>query len=349
MSDIYVLDESFDTIALLDKFTSFIWTERYIEPSDFELSIQPSMHNIDVLRRGRYLRRIESKTLMRIEHIELTTNDETGDEFLVSGRSVASLPSKRIIWSPVNVKGTAQDVVKMLLVNSLINPSDPKRKIDNIVFADNSDTRLASKTVTKDFQNRENVYEAILDICREVNVGFQSEWMPDTKQIKLYLWLGTDLSFDQTARSYVVFGEKFDNLTETHFVNDGKVYANHALVLGEGEEADRLKIEIGGDKTGYGRDEIMIDASSVKKDTADYNQVVTTMATEELRKASNPYTYECKLSQNNMFQYGKHFHIGDIVQVSNTYGLNFKALVTEFIRSENESGIEEYPAFEYIE
>ena len=50
------------------------------------------------------------------------------------------------------------------------------------------------------------------------------------------------------------------------------------------------------------------------------------------------------------FKYGKHFKIGDIVQIVNEYGFSGKTRVTEYVLSDNTSdGLRCYPKFESVE
>ena len=50
-----------------------------------------------------------------------------------------------------------------------------------------------------------------------------------------------------------------------------------------------------------------------------------------------------------MFKYGEDFGMGDIVQISNEYGIETKARVIEYVRSQAEDGYNVYPSFTSVE
>ena len=59
-------------------------------------------------------------------------------------------------------------------------------------------------------------------------------------------------------------------------------------------------------------------------------------------------SFEGQVEITHMYEYGKDFFIGDIIQIANEYGMEAKARVVELIRSQNTSGINIYPTFTAI-
>lgn len=47
--------------------------------------------------------------------------------------------------------------------------------------------------------------------------------------------------------------------------------------------------------------------------------------------------------------YGKDYFRGDIVQVSNEYGIDARSRISEVIHSESTEGVDVYPTFELLE
>lgn len=342
-----VLDKSFHALKIIDNYISFIWTERYTECGDFELSAEPNLSNIDALRIGHYLRIRESSQIMVIEKVELTTNIEQGSTFLVSGRSLESILARRIIWDPVVVSGGLNDIVKMLVVTNCITPNNANRKINNFHYRDSTDSSITGYQISRELNNRENLLQTITDMCKEADVGiFMSS--DSAMNFELYLKRGLDHTYNQSERTYVVFSPVFENLRDTQFVNDTKDGGNCALVLGQGDEGNRAKIAINDSISGLERRELLIDAGSFKKELSNYHDLITQYGVNELRKKEYPYVYEGEAVQNERQKYGKHFFMGDVVQVENEYGLKFQARITEYVRSSDESGYTEYPTFTYV-
>ena len=95
--EMYILDESFAHIYLVDAFESMIWTDRYDEAGDFELYLSAESSALGYLKHGYYLWNKHSDRLMIIETIEITTDVENGSHCKVTGRSLESILDRRII------------------------------------------------------------------------------------------------------------------------------------------------------------------------------------------------------------------------------------------------------------
>lgn len=60
-------------------------------------------------------------------------------------------------------------------------------------------------------------------------------------------------------------------------------------------------------------------------------------------------SFEGETETTIMFQYGKDFFNGDIVQIANEYGHETKARILEIVHSEDKDGYSVYPTFKTIE
>ena len=96
--EVYVLDKDFTLVGSVDSYNSFIWTERYAEAGDFELSMPASFNAINLLQQDRYIRIKDSDTLMIIEKIEVKTENRA-QHMIVSGRSIVSILDRRVVLS----------------------------------------------------------------------------------------------------------------------------------------------------------------------------------------------------------------------------------------------------------
>ena len=68
-----------------------------------------------------------------------------------------------------------------------------------------------------------------------------------------------------------------------------------------------------------------------------------------LQDNSRVKNFEGEVDAVRMFVYGKDFFIGDVVQISNEYGIEGSARVMEFIKSDDASGSKAYPTFQAIQ
>lgn len=115
---ITALDTSFNAVAVIEAYKSFIWTERYEDIGDFEICVPASAPYLDKLHNDFYIMCSDSPTesriltdeetgkeqtltfykLMIIEKIEYKTDLEDGNSVLITGRSLESILERRIIW-----------------------------------------------------------------------------------------------------------------------------------------------------------------------------------------------------------------------------------------------------------
>ena len=70
---------------------------------------------------------------------------------------------------------------------------------------------------------------------------------------------------------------------------------------------------------------------------------------EKLYENARITSYEGEVEALRSFIYGQDFFMGDVVQISNEYGINGNARVIEWVRSESETGVEVYPTFSGIQ
>ena len=92
----YVLDDSFIRTSVIEKFSSFIWTERYDTLGDCEMHIAFSADMYTVLSTGTYLSVDESKYLMEIKTVSLDTDDDGALLIKVIGESAERIFADRV-------------------------------------------------------------------------------------------------------------------------------------------------------------------------------------------------------------------------------------------------------------
>ena len=70
---------------------------------------------------------------------------------------------------------------------------------------------------------------------------------------------------------------------------------------------------------------------------------------EKLKEKKITKTFDGEAELSRSFTYGVDFKMGDIVQNENEYGQTFTSRITEYIWSQDDSEITEYPTFSVIE
>lgn len=370
MSDIRIIDTDFSVVGILDNYESFIWTDRFREPGDFEIYTPANGKFLDYCQQNRYLAVDSSYHNMIIETISIETSYDSGQKIKITGRSLESILDRRIVWNRTTVSGNMQNAIKKILTQAFITPSRTERAIPNFKFLDSTDPEITNLTINRTEFTGDQIDTIVKDICEAFgNVGYrilfgyqmnyihygESGYEPfDDYDFVFELYTGNDYSYEQFYNPYVIFSPSFDNIVNTNYVDSIEGMKNTTLVLG-----NRKRIIVGGKDEdeewlpGLFRRELYTDArdlQSSKYDTSgDYKKALVERGYEKLIEASRVTSYEGEVEAQRSFVYGRDFLIGDIIQIENEYGIAGKARVVEWVRSESTSGIDAYPTFDGIQ
>lgn len=353
--ELLVLDTEFKSSATLDIFESLIWTDRYFECGDFEIYTPAESEIMKMLPKGYYLYLKESEHIMIIEDVEIETDVEQGAHLKITGRSLESILDRRIIWGQAILSGSLQDGIKKLLNENVIFPSDENRKIPNFSFEESTDVRIKAIILEAQYYG-DNLYDTIVDICKNAGVGFKI--VLNGTNLVFSLYMGTDRSYSQTENPYVVFSPGFDNLINSNYIESTRTLKNVTLVAGEGEGSGRktTTVYLGSSAaSGLDRRELFTDASGISQTVEDgtltYAEYISQLAqkgNEELSNNTETVSFEGEVDISATYTYDEDYFLGDVVQVGNEFGNEARCRITEFVRSQDETGNEYYPTFETL-
>lgn len=342
----YLLDTSLNVVDVVETYKSYIWTTRYFSAGDFELYIPATTKMISMLKKDYYVIREDDPTqAMIIQNIQITTNIDEGNFLIVTGPSLKSILSRRIIWQQTILSGYAEQCIRRLVNENCISPAIADRKINNMILgAELGITDKMSAQFTGD-----NLEEAIQGICKTLGIGYDVILDLDNKQFIFVLYKGTDRSYNQTTLPYVVFSNEFENLLRTDYTNDTSAYKNVAKVAGEGEGTDRKSVTVG-NASDLNRYEIFVDARDISTneggvDATMYNDLLSEKGNEALAEAIINENIEGEVEANHTYKINKDYFLGDIVEVINEYGMEMTPRITEVIESEDDSGHYTIPTF----
>lgn len=350
--DIYVYNPELERVGLIDIYQSLIWTKRYYQAGDFELYVPASSELLETLQKDNMLVREDDDTIMIVEKIEITTDVETGNYIIASGRSIESYLERRIVRYQTNIDDTLENGIRQLIDENAINPKDTFRIIPNLMLGEvQGFTDTLKMQITYD-----NLYDVIVSLCQSYGYGFKI--FLENGNLVFNLYKGVDHSYSQDTNPYVVFSPEFDNLINSQYITDKQDYKNYAYVFGEGEGSSR-SLRAVSKRAGYVPKnlelyELYVDAKDLSTNngeitTQEYGEMLYTRGIEKLSECKITTAFEGEVNSNLSYQYKKDYNLGDIVQVTNEYGITTKARITEIIESESDSGTELVPTFEYEE
>lgn len=351
MTEIRVLNEDLDYTGVIDIYESFIWTERYNECGDFEIYTQMDKDILNTIHLGDYIEIPESDYCMIPESIVLEHDYEQGNHITIKGRSLESILDRRVVWDycVFNNIGIGS-LIKTLIYNAIINPTDEDRKINNFIFHEPIDASIENIKLESVQFYGENLLDVITAICQANNIGFKITI--EDNNFVFYLYSGKDLSYKQDINPYVVFSPEYDNILNTNFLNTSQSIKNVCLVLGEGEGNDKtaVKVNVENAPKGIERRELCIngDISSTGQESFEpYESQLYEKGRNALLENRFIESYDAQINPRPIYIYGVDYNLGDIVQISNDFGLESTTRISEYVRSYSTSGIDVYPTFTY--
>lgn len=319
--DVWILDSNFQKLGLIDDYTSLIWSRRYYEVGDFELYVRVTdknlrLLNVDLSTTVRFIMRNDTKEVMRIEKIEISTDAEEGDFITASGRDLRCLLYQRVtneeiilgetLASPVTGGTLNSDTVKITeaiytMVNyNLYNPSDTKRKMPRFTVQTNT---IDVGTSAMKIDVGENVGEKVEELCNDFRIGWKAEW--NGSQIVFTCYEGADRT------SEVIFSEEFSNLIKFTNTENLEDFYNTMILFNEYTDEDGNEIESApvtfGDESGMTRFEKSFSGSEDL-------DVPTTTTLRDLM-----WNYKIPKSYKMTYQYYEYDHTSGSSDSSNDY------------------------------
>lgn len=361
--ELTILNHEYEDIFIIDDYQSLIWTERYQSPGDFELytsineTILKCFHLIIKSMNQKldtFAWSSDSDTMMCIDVAKIKGDLEEGSKVTLTGSSLASILGRRIVWEQTVLDGYLEGQVEKLLNQNAISPTIEDRKIPDLIFVPSEDERIAQMKIRAQFTG-DNLLDAIEKICKSYSIGFRM-WLTNENKLAFQLYMGEDRSYDQKKNPEVIFSAEFDNLTNTNYLESMSNLKNVALVAGE-DQAQNRKIKVVGNASGLQRRELYVDARDIQSTDEEGNVIPDDIYYSQLEQRGQEqmtdYTYvkafDGEFETNQTFIYGRDFFKGDVVQLSNEYGIEGKVRILEIIRSFDNTGYKIYPTFEVVE
>jgi hypothetical protein len=330
-----IMNTSFERIAEIDDYISFIWTNRYYSAGDFELCVVANAENMALLQKWYYVVRDDDENVGIIEHLFVQSNDDAGTVIVVSGRFLPSILGRRVIAVQTNVSGAVSSCINKLINQNVISPSVAARKIPNFKLGLYSFTQTMQAQYTGD-----NLLETISAICETYGLGFKVT-LNDQHQFVFQLYEGVDRTYNQNANPYAIFSDEYDNLMSSEYEENYEEVVTAVLVAGEGEGLDRKTMWVTDGATGINRCEIYKDQRDLQSNdgeipAAQYDKILQEKGKELLTTYTAAFTGEVFMGN---VKYRTDVNVGDLVVIENKkWGIYMNTRLVEMIESMSETG-----------
>lgn len=330
-----IMNDQFERLAIVDDYSSFIWSTRYYTSGDFQLMVDVNETNMQLFQKDYYVVRDDDENVGIIEDIMIQRNEDAHEVLVVKGRFLDAIIARRIIAVQTTVNGKISACIEQLLTDNIINPSISARKIANFTISSYEfNTTMHAQYTGK------NLLDTISDICKTYGIGYKVT-LNDDHEFVFQLYEGIDRTYDQTANPWVIFSDTYDNLLSSQYEENYQQIATAVLVAGEGEGLDRKTAWVTDGSTGLDRHEVYKDQRNVRSNDGEitdeeYQELLEEAGKESLTKYTTAFTG--KVYFDNI-TYKQDIGMGDLCVIENSrWGIYINSRLVEVIESVNEAG-----------
>lgn len=353
--ELYTLDPLLRREAVVDRFESLIWTERFQEFGDFQLDIFSTQSTRSLFKTGTRLAMNESNYVMVVETVEDAEDSEGRRMLTVKGRSLESILTDRVAkeslsdlttspkWTitlpPADV---ARKIFHDICVTGVLDPNDVIPFITEGSFL-SPDTILEPIDPITVELDPQPVYDAIVDICNVWTLGFRILRHYDLSELYFDVYSGSNRTSSQTTLPPVIFTPELDNLQNTKELTSVDKAKNVAYVYSPAGFAMVYGLGVDPEVEGFERRVLVVNATDITSENPDVPSALAQRGNEELAKYRTYQAFDGEVSQFSQFKYGRDYNLGDLVETRNLSGVTNNMRVTEQIFVSDREGDRSYP------
>lgn len=357
--DVYILDDLYRQVDVVDKYLSLVWTERFQAWGDFEMHLHSVRENRIRMMIGTRLLIEQSYRVMIIETVEDTVDQEGREILKVRGRSLETILENRLARDSMDDLTTEPKWVwndpPYLIANSMFNhicitgALDPGDIIPDVGVASEifpEDTIPFSTDPVLYEIDMMSLYQAIRDLCNIYGMGFRM--VRDlTGQLWFDTYMGSDRTTQQTTLPAVVFSPSMDNLTNVTEFSSNVLYKNVAYVVSAVGSEIVYALDVDPAIEGFERRVLFIKAEDITDPTpATASAQMIQRGLDELSRNRKIVAFDGELNQNSKYKYGTDYNLGDLVEFQNDTGARSIMRATEQIFTSDKEGDRSYPTLE---
>ena len=233
--------------------------------------------------------------------------------------------NQRIVWSKMVMKGSPETVMRQMVYEQVVNPSDPDRRMERIRLGElHGYEGEIEKQVTYD-----NLQEALTNISRVSELGYRLTLDIGEKLFYFDVCRGTDRTLGSPVPC--IFTRDYGNVYTQEYSEDDSNYRNVCLVGGAGEDDARILKKVGSG-SGLDRYEMFYNASGISEKDLTAEEYLAQLGQKGEEKLSDypvASSFESKINQQKAMKYA----LGDYVTCTDArWNLSKNAQIKEITK-----------------
>ncbi|MGE6515203.1 siphovirus ReqiPepy6 Gp37-like family protein [Lysinibacillus sphaericus] len=317
---LYVCNESFERLGFIGNFSYLLWRKKYGPGSEAELHVDVTMKNIELLKKGNIIFRQDDNEAMYVYYRQF--DDSSGvDQLVIKCFSLTRWTDRRLLWKQYDFNETPEKIMRQLINETMISPTDPSRKIPQVQLAT---ARIIGQAIQQQISYKQ-VNEVCENLCTTHDIGMRCLF--DGRTLKYDFYEGADRTINQSLNPRIILSKHRSNLLKRTYEDADNDLKTTALIGGAGEGANRKMATIGTSFTGLNRREIFIDAREIS-DTRDsngeqipipegeYNSLLVAKGEEKKAEYTEFIGFDCELDvTKENTKYNEDFFLGDLITI----------------------------------
>lgn len=337
LPSIYVFNltnTDFSLAGEIEQFTSFSWSDKFVGYAEFELKAPTNKNNLELLKTDNVIW-CGGETAALIEIVQFDQEDN-GIFITAKGRTLECLLTNRTISSDIHFPSQpASEVIYYILGFNTTSASTAQARrfpyfsyTQDVTFGTDQAYEITPKAY-------KTVYDAILSLCKDYNIGCKIVFNPNNKTLVFKLVQGTNRS------SSVVLSTDSEDILPGSYYKNRQSYKNVALTFGIWSAGVGYVSTFSGrtSASGFTRREVAIDASDIRStddsgsavDLDVFETQLKIRGVEQLAKFKTVESYDGgTVLEGVHYTYGVDYFLGDTIKVIDTeMGVQVTGVVTE--------------------
>jgi hypothetical protein len=195
----------------------------------------------------------------------------------------------------------------------------------------------------------QSLLSVITQLAQQFMYGFRFVKEGETGRLYFEIYMGNDVTLNQSIYPPVIFDPALDNLSQVSSLASTATYKNIAYVIAANGSA--MVYAATGDPTSSGADRRVLLVSSSNNNPAGPDLNIALQAEGQLALAAQRplYAFDGQLPANTQYIYGKDYNLGDLVEERNQDDQGNRMVVTEQIFASDNTGETAYPTLSLLD
>lgn len=262
-----------------------------------------------------YLCSKDFKETAQIETLDYSSTN-TSTTAILTGRFLENVMADRVVKTTWTYSGTTEQIARKLVEDFCVNCANPLfgGKLRLGIYKGLGQKRIYQNT-------GDDIKTALYELLRLDGLSYSVDYDYEADTLTFNVWSGVDRTENQNTNSWATFSKNFENIQEDSYSMDETQFKNFAYVAGEGQEGNRIVVEVNQVKSGEDRKELYVDARDLQQEEdmsdMEYKESLRQRGLEKLQESNKVELIEFNIDPESNLEYGVDYGLGDVVMYQN--------------------------------